>query len=54
MSVLVTSESGVFGPGAVSTNKTPMIPKVIEAPINTRVAIFCMFLVYQTKTHEYC
>ena len=34
--------SGVFGPPAVKTISRPIIPKAIEAQINTRVAIFCM------------
>jgi len=41
-------ESGLSGPEAVSTTNIPMIPNVIEAQMNTRVATFCILLVYQT------
>jgi hypothetical protein len=43
-------ESGLSGPEAASTTSTPTIPNVMEAQINIRVAIFCILLVYQTKT----
>lgn len=47
----VMVESGLFGPEAVSTIAIPTIPKMIEAQINIRVAIFCMLLVYQIQTN---
>ena len=42
ISVSVSGVSGVSGPPAVSTIAIPISPKAIEAPINTRVAIFCI------------
>jgi hypothetical protein len=38
------SPSGLWG--AVKIIEIPMIPKTIDAHINTRVDIFCMVLVY--------
>lgn len=49
ISISLTLESGLSGPEAVRTNNIPRIPKVTEAQINTRVTIFCIFLVYQNK-----
>lgn len=47
MSISLRLESGLSGPEPVSTTNIPTIPNVIEAQINTRVAIFCISLVYQ-------
>ena len=41
------AESGLSGPDAVITTSRPVIPKDIDAIINTRVAIFCIPSVYQ-------
>ncbi len=46
INISVVDESGVSGPEAVRTTNIPMIPKRIDDPIKTRVAIFCMILVY--------
>jgi hypothetical protein len=45
-------ESGLSGPEAVKTTNIPIIPKVTEAYINTRVAIFCMVFII-TRTSLY-
>lgn len=45
MSTSLVLESGRSGPEAVRTMSMPMMPKTTEAPINIRVAIFCIVLV---------
>lgn len=40
--ICVVFVSGVFGPSAVMTINSPIIPKAIDAYINICVAIFCI------------
>jgi len=39
--------SAVSGPEEVKTTKMPIIPKIIDEPIKTFVAIFCISSVYK-------
>lgn len=50
MSHSLKLESGLSGPEDVNTTKIPITPKLIEAYINTLVAIFCIHLLYQAVT----
>ncbi len=44
MSIWLILESGLSGPEAVSTTSIPVIPKLMEAQMNTRVAILCILI----------
>lgn len=49
MIILLKSDASLSLSGIVRTWIMPRIPKAIEAPINTRVAIFCISLYYQNR-----
>lgn len=42
--IMLVSESVWSGPEELKTTKMPIIPKMTEEMINTRVAIFCISL----------